>query len=246
MRVHFLGTNGWYSTFSNTICTLLETKEYYVIFDAGDGLYKVDSYIKSEKPIIIFLSHLHLDHIIGLHIFNKFRFKQGIKIYGYAGTKAGLDVIMRHPYTAPFKQVPFEIEIFEFKEGTYDNPISFTGKLLVHSDTCIGYRIELDNRIITYCTDTGVCDNMYALSKNSDLLISECSYKTGQEKWGWPHLKPEEAARVAKESNVKKLVLTHFDASIYKTMEDRKNAEEDAKKIFQNTKAAYDGYKYDL
>ena len=41
-------------------------------------------------------------------------------------------------------------------------------------------------------------------------------------------------------SRVKKLILTHFDASSYKTMHDRKIAEEKAKTIFPETMAAFD------
>jgi len=95
--------------------------------------------------------------------------------------------------------------------------------------------------IITYCTDTGLCQNLYYLAKDADIMISECSYKPGQEEWGWPHLKPEEAADVAVKSKVKELILTHFDASSYKTIQDRKEAEKKAKMLFPKTRAAIDG-----
>jgi hypothetical protein len=39
MHVIFLGTNGWYSTFNNTICTLILSEKYNIILDAGDGLF---------------------------------------------------------------------------------------------------------------------------------------------------------------------------------------------------------------
>jgi ribonuclease BN (tRNA processing enzyme) len=113
--------------------------------------------------------------------------------------------------------------------------------LLVHADPCLGFRLYIENKVITYCTDTGVCENMYELAKNADLLITECSYKPGQEEWGWPHLKPEDAADVALKSDVKKLILTHFDASTYLTIQERKEAEEIAKKKYKNTVTAFDG-----
>jgi ribonuclease BN (tRNA processing enzyme) len=82
MRILFLGTNGWYSTDTgNTVCTLIETKGHYIILDAGDGFHKIDQYIDDKKPIILLLSHIHLDHIIGLHSLAKFRFKQEIILY---------------------------------------------------------------------------------------------------------------------------------------------------------------------
>jgi ribonuclease BN (tRNA processing enzyme) len=246
MKVAFLGTNGWYSTEAgNTSCVLIDSEEFYVVLDAGDGIYKLDEYVKTEKPIHLFLSHLHLDHIIGLHMLGKFRFKQKINIYGYTGTRDGLQII-RHPYTAPFHDLPVQVEIHDLLEGRHTLPFPFTCKLLVHADLCLGYRLELDNRIVAYCTDTGMCDNLYMLARNADLLITECSFKSGQAEWRWPHLKPMESANIAEEANAKQLVLTHFDADVYRTMKDRERARVEARRVFNNTVAAHDGLEINL
>jgi ribonuclease BN (tRNA processing enzyme) len=247
MKIVFLGTNGWYSTDQgNTMCTYISTEEFDIILDAGDGLYKIDKYIKGDKPIVLLLSHLHLDHVIGLHILNKFRFQSKISIYGLIGIKKALISLLNHPYTAPLSEVPLNISIKELNEGTVMTPFNLKCNLLEHSDPCLGFRIEIEGKVITYCTDTGLCDNLYKLSDEADVLITECSYKSGQEKWGWPHLKPEEAAEVALKSNVKKLILTHFDASIYLNSENRKEAEIKARKIFPNTISANDELLVDL
>jgi ribonuclease BN (tRNA processing enzyme) len=246
MKAVFLGTNGWYSSgLGNTQCVLIDSEKFHVVLDAGDGIYKLEEYVKTEKPIIIFLSHLHLDHIIGFHVFAKFRFSQNIRIYGYEGTEKALRII-RHPYTASFNELPLKIETYDLKEGKHCQPFPFTCKLLVHADQCLGYRLELDNRIIAYCTDTGVCENIYELSENADLLIAECSLKLGEVEWRWPHLRPEDAASIAREARVGRLVLTHFNPSIYKSIEDRKYAEVVARKIFQKTIAAFDGLEIEI
>ena len=250
MKAVFLGTNGWYSTaLGNTSCVLLDTQKYYVVLDAGDGLHKLNNFVDSDKPIILFLSHLHLDHIIGLHVLNKFKFSQGIAIYGYEGTEDGLKII-DHPYTAHLNQLSTKVTVHDIKDGKHYHPFPFTCKLLVHADQCLGYRIELDNKVIAYCTDTGICKNIYDLSENADLLITECSLKPMQniEKWSekWPHLRPEDSANIAKESNVRKLVLTHFDANNYRSKEDRILAEACAQKIFRETVAAFDGDKIEI
>jgi ribonuclease BN (tRNA processing enzyme) len=246
MKVVFLGTNGWYSTNSgNTSCVLIDSEKYYVVLDSGDGIYKLKEYVRAEKPIIIFLSHLHLDHIIGFHVFGKFRFNQNIEVYGYEGTKKGLQIIC-HPYTAPFSELPLKIEAYDLKEGRHCRPFPFTCKLLVHADPCLGYRLELDDRVIVYCTDTGICKSVYELSENADLLISECSLKEGQVETGWSHLRPEDAAGIARDSRADRLVLTHFDASIYKSVGERKHAEAVARKLFQKTIAAFDGLEVEI
>jgi ribonuclease BN (tRNA processing enzyme) len=246
MKCIFLGTNGWYSTnLGNTSCILIDTEKYYIVLDAGDGIYKLNRYMNRTKPIKLFLTHFHLDHIIGFHTLSLLNSKKKLELYGYNCSKDGLN-ILRHPYAAPPSDLPIKIEINDLQEGTHNIPFTVTCKLLLHSDPCLGYRFELEDKVITYCTDTGPCANLNILAENADLLITECSFKPGQKKWGWPHLKPEEAAHVAKQGNVKRLVLTHFDANWYRTMRDRKNAESEAKKIFEDTLAAYDGLEMEL
>jgi len=56
----------------------------------------------------------------------------------------------------------------------------------------------------------------------------------------WPHLNLETAARIAKEAEAKKLALVHFDAYLYKTLDERKEAEKIAQTVFINTFAAMD------
>jgi ribonuclease BN (tRNA processing enzyme) len=79
------------------------------------------------------------------------------------------------------------------------------------------------------------------------LLITECSFRVG-ESWGEKpvHLNPKTAAKVAKQANVKKLALTHFDASRYKTLQEREAAQIQAQKIFKNTICAIDGMEIEI
>ena len=247
MRVVFLGTNGWYDTETgNTTCTLIEADDYFIILDAGNGLYEIDKYIRSKKPIYLFLSHFHLDHIIGLHILNKFNFSQGMHIYGQAGTKNILHTIINEPYTVPFAKLPFKVEIYELSEGRHNIPFAVECRYLLHSSKCFGYRFELDGKIITYCSDTGVCENAIELAEKADILVTECSLKAGQDIDSWPHLNPEDAVELVERAKVKKLVLTHFDANVYRSLKERKQALEHAKKLFSNVVIATDGVQIEV
>ncbi|KAF0143391.1 MAG: seceted metal-dependent hydrolase [Nitrospirae bacterium] len=247
MKITFLGTNGWYDTSTgNTICILIETERYDIILDAGNGLYKADRYISNKKPVYLFLSHFHLDHIIGLHILGKFNFNQGLYICGQTGTKEILNKIINLPFSMPIERLGYKIDLYDLPEKKQKIPFKFEFLPLFHSSLTLGYRFELDNKIISYCPDTGYCENAVNLAKNSGLLITECAFKPGQASDDWPHLNPETAARIAKEAAAKKLALVHFDASIYQTLEERKQAEEVAKKIFGNTVAAIDDMQIEM
>lgn len=247
MQVIFLGTNGWYDTATgNTICVLLKTSKWYIILDAGNGIYKVDNYCHVKKKAYLLLSHFHLDHIVGLHILNKIKSFQSLLIFGPAGTKNILKTIINSPYTMPLTDLPFTTELHELPEDQRALPFYVESKPLLHSTLTSGYRMELEGKVISYCPDTGYCENAVELSKNADLLIAECAYKGGQENIKWPHLNPEKAARIAKEAGAKMLAFVHFDARVYKSLHERKGAEKQAQKIFQNTFAAEDDMKIEL
>jgi ribonuclease BN (tRNA processing enzyme) len=237
MRVIFLGTNGWYDTDTgDTICILIRTTDYEIILDAGNGFYKIDQYIPkgNSKPAYLFLSHFHLDHIIGLHTLMKFNFSQGLTICGPDGTRDILGTFINNPFSASFSQLPFSVSTYELPEEHSKLPFRVEAKELYHASLTLGYRIEIEGRVISYCPDTGYCENAVNLARSSDLLIAECAYKKGQFSESWPHLNPETAARIAREAEAKSLALVHFDAETYKTIAERKESERVAQKIFKN------------
>jgi ribonuclease BN (tRNA processing enzyme) len=239
MRLIFLGTNGWYDTpTGNTVCILLETNNETIILDAGNGFHKIDRYLDPRKPIYLFLSHFHLDHVVGLHILNKFNLSRGIEVYGPPGTKKFLSLLIRQPFTANLANLNTPLRIHD-RRSLPALPFSVESRELDHVSPCYGYRLTVENKTIVYCTDTGPCPNLALLARQADLLITECAFKGG-ETIKWPHLNPVLAAQAAQEAGAKRLVLLHFDASLYTTLKDRREAQTRARKIFPNTQAARD------
>ena len=91
---------------------------------------------------------------------------------------------------------------------------------------------------VTYSGDTTPCEEMIEFAKDSTLLIHESTYvnEDADKAKDNFHSTSSDAARIAKKSNSKQLVLTHFSTR-YTTFDDLlKQAEE----IFENTKLAKD------
>jgi ribonuclease BN (tRNA processing enzyme) len=240
MKIVFLGTNGWYDTDTgNTASTLIETEKCYIILDAGNGIYKADRYMKKKKPVHLFLSHFHLDHIEGLHTLLKFNFSS-LTIIGQPGTSRIIPEFIGDLYSVPLSKLHYKTNVIDVDEGWHDRPFRFRCLKLKHVSPCFGYRFEIENKVISYCTDTGYCENAVILSRDADLLISECAFKSGRENPDWPHMNPGLAAKLAVASGAKKLALMHFDAYEYQTLRERKEAQKTARKLFKNTFSAED------
>ncbi|MGM5487577.1 MAG: ribonuclease Z [Nanobdellota archaeon] len=86
--------------------------------------------------------------------------------------------------------------------------------------------------------DTLLCPNCNRIAEDADLLISEASFASDLEDKAVEnrHLTAQQAAQIASQNNVKKLVLTHFSARYKST----KPIEEDARVVFPDTICAYD------
>lgn len=63
-----------------------------------------------------------------------------------------------------------------------------------------------------FVMDTGLCDNVYALAEGADLLVIEATFRSEDAATAARvgHLTAAQAARVAAEAKVRRLVLTHF------------------------------------
>lgn len=238
----FLGTNGWYDTGTgNTVCALIKTRRWDIVLDAGNGLCKLDQYCDGKKPIFVLLSHFHLDHVIGLHALVKFRFRNGISICGQRGTRRALNVLINKPFSMPLNRLPYPVRVLELPSEKARLPFEVETLPLEHADPVLGFRLRLDGKTVTYCTDTGYCPNALKLARGADALITECAHLPGETNPGWPHFNPETAARLASESGAKKLILTHFSAERYPNPGLRAMALRVSKKTFRNTVAARDG-----
>ena len=86
--------------------------------------------------------------------------------------------------------------------------------------------------------DTLFCQNAIDIARNADLLLCESTYLEEHAHLAklYKHMTAKQAAQIAQQANVKKLVLTHFSARYRQN----KKFETEAKEIFENSFAADD------
>lgn len=110
-----------------------------------------------------------------------------------------------------------------------------SGKIVKPTDVCGPPR---PGRKIAYSGDTRMSENMKKLAEDCDLLIHDATFddRLADKAEETGHSTASQAATVAKESNAKKLVLTHISARYGKPTILLKQAQ----KIFKNTIVAED------
>lgn len=98
---------------------------------------------------------------------------------------------------------------------------------------------------VTYCTDTRPVKSIIENAAKSDLFICEGMYgEAGKEEkaMGYKHMTFKEAAKLAKEAQVKEMWLTHYSPSLIRPEEFM----DDVQKIFPNSFPGKDGKTVEL
>jgi len=93
---------------------------------------------------------------------------------------------------------------------------------------------------VVYTGDTKPNDNVVKISENADVLIHDSTFLEADEVKGKAHADVKQAAQTAKKSKVKHLILTN----ISRRYKDPAELEKTARKIFKNSKVAYDLMKF--
>ena len=249
MIITLLGTNGWFDNENGqTMCSLIRTKDYSIILDAGFGIRRAKALIDFSKPTFLLLSHMHLDHTAGLHLLDYLQFQIPLKIILPPGQHRALLELCRLPFTTDLvNALPDNSEVFAANDLSEANlPFGLSSLPLCHPVPDNGYRIEIEGKIVSYLCDTGYCGNAVTLANGADLAIAECGALPGQAKPAGPHMDPATCAKLAVEANVKQMVLTHFGAAAYTTIPQRMNAVNEARSIFPNLITGVDNIEFVL
>jgi phosphoribosyl 1,2-cyclic phosphodiesterase len=255
----------------NTSCVEVRAGKLLLVFDGGTGLRLLGKTLLKEMPITahLFFSHVHWDHIQGFPFFDP-AFVPGNVIHLYGGNNVSrtleetLAGQMDHPsfpvhLTDMGAKMHFhdilEDQVLELDAGDGTKAL-ISGARGNHPNGVWAYRVDHGGKSVMYATDTehyAVVDPRLAkLAKDVDLLIYDSQYTpeeyagkgTGMSKVGWGHSTFDEAVKLTKAANAKRLILYHHDPM----QSDAAVAEKErrARELFPNCEAAREGVKIEL
>lgn len=180
-----------------TICATIETSTDIFILDAGSGIYNLGKELVSSKRfypnIWIFLSHFHLDNIIGLPYFEPLLYPEfNINIVGANDPERSLKDVIKSTLYSSFSPIPSppraKISLYEVKEENYEisEDVKMGTMYSNHPTTTMIYLFNIKGIKIAYAPDSEIWEEATALqdynerlgrfSFGFDLLIHDAYY----------------------------------------------------------------------
>jgi ribonuclease Z len=213
----------------------------HVLLDCGHGatINMVRANVNPADVGLIFITHLHHDHISDLPFFlleswilNRIGSPviigpSGMAHFVHSVLEAGaFDVDIRARAKYPARQANMEAIrpiVREYQAGPIfaDAELRVTAWEVDHIPAeisrCYGFRIEAGGKIIAFSGDTKPCENIHELARGADLLIHECTFPEAMIQHRLKsgvgtaaHTSPTELGKIAERAGVRNLVVTHF------------------------------------
>jgi ribonuclease BN (tRNA processing enzyme) len=198
---------------------LIIVNNIYILLDGGSGVLRkiADFGYDYRKIEYIFYTHLHPDHTMDLIPFlfalrndPTLTERKSIKIYGPEGFNE-LYKKLYNIYGNYLHDSKLYISLNEIGEVEFSPfpGLSLKTAFTKHAQGSIGYKFsDSMGKSVVITGDTDVCQEICDLSKNADLLITECSYPDDRYVEG--HLTPSLVLEIIHRAKPKKLLLTHF------------------------------------
>lgn len=207
-----------------------------IVLDAGSAMYRVREHIETRN-LDIFLTHAHLDHVMGLTFLFDVLYEKNVDRVVVRGEASKLAQIEQHLFAEALFPVkpPFVYEVLK-----QDLPLAGGGRMrhfpLEHPGGSIGLRLDWPGHSLAYVTDTtATADAAYIDAiRGVDLLVHECYFADAQSEMaqltGHSCITP--VAQVAKAAGVGRLALVHINPL---SVDDDPLGLETAREIFPNT-----------
>ena len=132
-----------------------------VVLDAGTGIRRLGAALGPEvRRVHVLLTHLHMDHIIGLGFFGPlYNSGMEVHIWGPASATLSLEARLRR-YLAPplfpvlLRDLPCRLELHHTDRSRFSiGPFRIRASRICHPGPTVGYRIETDTGSLAYLPD---------------------------------------------------------------------------------------------
>ena len=201
----------------NTSCVELcgADARHVVALDAGTGICALGTQMAaSVERVDVLLTHLHMDHILGLGFFEAlFRPDLEVHIWGPSSAKSDLRGRLARYLSPPLfpvrlRDLPCDLTLHDVPLGSFDIPgWSVRAASICHPGLTVGYRLEDDSGSLAYLPDhepaLGVrrfperpeWTSGYDLARGVGMLIHDAEYDDDeyQARVGWGHSRVEDA-----------------------------------------------------
>jgi phosphoribosyl 1,2-cyclic phosphodiesterase len=201
-----------------------------VILDAGTGLRHAGLRFASDpRPVHLLISHLHMDHILGLGFFRPlFEAGRTVTIWGPPSTTQDLRTRLTRYLSPPLfpvriRDLPSEVRLHDAPARPWAiGDLQVCATTVIHPGPTLGYRLESAGRSMAYIPDhepaLGGIDGPhwtsgFDLARDASVLIHDAQYSPEEyaARVGWGHSSVEHAAALADLARVDRLVLFHHD-----------------------------------
>ena len=213
MKFHFLGTTGYHPNEQRqTACMMIP--ELGIIFDAGTGMFRVRDLIQT-KTLDIFMSHVHLDHSVGLTFLYDVLYQKNMERVTVHVAQDKIAAIENHLFTSDLFPVGPNFELVPLEPSVNIGGATVDSVVMDHPGGSHGFRFSNGEKMLAYITDTTAAPgaNYIDFIKGVDVLVHECYFPDGFEDQakltGHSCLTP--VAQVAAAANAGAMYLVHIN-----------------------------------
>jgi ribonuclease BN (tRNA processing enzyme) len=195
---------------------LVRSGDTAVLLDAGNGsTANLQRLMELRDLDAIVISHRHVDHCIDLiGAFYALRFDptagRRIPLYGAAEVYDTLTGLMSADSSMAFDEVFAHTQI-QGDDEVAVGPLALRFADSAHATPAISTRVEVDGQVLVYSGDTAGGPDLVRIAQSADLFLCEATWAGDAADYpAGIHLTAGEAAHIAVEAGVRKLVLTHI------------------------------------
>lgn len=194
---------------------LLRHEGVSVALDLGIGtLANLQLHIAHEQLDAIVVTHEHLDHCLDLYALTVARVFHAVPLaplpfYALPGVFERVAVLETDEQREEMRAL-FDVRPMEPGSTFTVGPLRVSTRLLPHLVPNLGLRVEADGQTVAYTGDTGPSEEIHALARDVDVLVSEASWETEDDALVSGHLSAAQAGGHAARAGARRLVLTHF------------------------------------